>query len=106
MEASLALMTSAYNARASRRGDRLQLRALLSTAIFRSGPPTAMQHGELRAPFIQVHAHMYHRFGLLPPDGMSFCSSLFPDSEGGQCSYDSKWLRAPELNQRPARSDS
>ena len=60
-----ALMTSAYNARASRSGDQIQLRALLSTAIFRSGPPTAMQHGELRAPFMQVHAHMYHRCG--PP---------------------------------------
>jgi hypothetical protein len=56
--------------------------------------PVWHQHGELRAPFMQVHAHMYHRFGLLPPGGMSFCSSLFPDSGGGQRFYGIKWLRA------------
>jgi len=43
---------------------------------------------------MQVHAHMYHRFGLLPPGGISFCSRLFPDSEGGQRSYGIKWSRA------------
>jgi hypothetical protein len=38
---------------------------------------------------------MYHRFGLLPPGGIGFWSSLVPDSEGGQRSYGIKWLRAP-----------
>src|SRR6266478_9732470 len=42
---------------------------------------------------------MYHRCGLLPPGGMSFCPSLFPDSEGGQRSYGIKWLRAPATNE-------
>ena len=53
------------------------------------------QHGELRAPLIYVYAHMCHRCVLLPPGGMSFCASLFPDSEGGQRSYSIKWLRVP-----------
>jgi len=71
---------------------RIALRSLLRD--FPSGINTA----SLRAS-MQVHAHMYHRFGLLPPSGMSFCSSLLPDSGGGQRSYGIKWLRAPETTE-------
>jgi hypothetical protein len=71
----------------------LQLRRIVLQSLLRD-LPVWHQHGELRAPLMQVHAHVYHRFALLPPSGMSFCSSLFPDSEGGQRSYGIRWLRA------------
>src|SRR5262245_60336031 len=46
---------------------------------------------------------MYHRCGLLPPGGMSFCP-IFPDSEGGQRSYGIKWLRAAATTNATALS--
>ena len=73
---------------------RIALRSLLRD--FPSGINTASLWASM-----QVHAHMYHRFGLLPPSGMSFCSSLLPDSGGGQRSHGIKWLRAPETTENP-----
>jgi hypothetical protein len=47
-----------------------------------------------RIRFTSIRTASYHRCGLLPPGGIGFWSSLFPDSEGGQRSYGIRWLQA------------